>query len=205
MISAAYIGRLVFLTFFGAPRSEPAEHAHESPAVMTLPLVVLAIGASGIGLLIARTVDGSFSQWVEPLLGAVPEGTTGLALGTLIAIASLVSILTLGTMFYVYASGRFDWMALRVRLASVHRLFEHGWYVDDYYATVLVAPGKAASAILAFRFDTGFIDGIVNAIGGGTRRLAAVGRRIQTGYVRTYALAVFAGAVGILVFLGLRL
>ena len=205
VISAAYIGRLVFLTFFGAPRSEPAEHAHESPAVMTLPLVVLAIGASGIGLLIARTVDGSFSQWAEPLLGAVPEGTTGLALGTLIAIASLVSILTLGTMFYVYASGRFDWMALRVRLASVQRLFQHGWYIDDYYATILVAPGKAAAAILAFRFDTGFIDGIVNAIGGGTRRVAAVGRRIQTGYVRTYALAVFAGAVGILVFLGLRL
>ncbi len=205
VISAAYIGRLLFLTFFGAPRSERAERAHESPAVMTLPLVVLALGASGIGLLIARTVDGSFSQWVEPLLGAVPEGTTGLALGTLIAIASLVSILTLGATYYAYASGRFDWMALRVRLASIHRLFEHGWYIDDYYATVLVAPGKAASAILAYRFDTGFIDGVVNAIGGGTRRLATTGRRIQTGYVRTYALAVFAGAVGILVFLGLRL
>ena len=178
VISAAYIGRLLFLTFFGAPRSERAERAHESPAVMTLPLVVLALGASGIGLLIARTVDGSFSQWVEPLLGAVPEGTTGLALGILIAIASLVSILTLGATYYAYASGRFDWMALRVRLASIHPLFQPGSSIHHSYATVLVAPGKAASAILAYRFDTGFIDGVVNAIGGDTRRLANVGRTI---------------------------
>ena len=205
LISAAYMGRLVFLTLFGRPRSEAAERAHESPPIMTVPLILLALGAFALGFLLERTPEGSFSQWIEPILGAVQRGPFGLPTTVLISIATVVAAGTLVATWFIYASGRVDWMALRVRLASLQRLFEHGWYVDDAYATVLVAPGKAASAILAYRFDTGFIDGVVNGIGGGTRRLAAVGRKIQTGYVRTYALALFAGAVGILVYVGMRL
>jgi len=205
VISAAYMGRLVFLTLFGRPRSEAAERAHESPLVMTVPLVLLALGAFALGLLIQRTPEGSFTQWIEPLLGAVPKGPLGLPTTIFIAIATVVSVGALAATWVIYASGRVDWMALRVRLASLQRLFERGWYIDDAYATVLVAPGKAAAAILAFRFDAGFIDGVVNSVGGGTRRLASVGRKIQTGYVRTYALALFVGAVGILVYVGLRL
>jgi NADH-quinone oxidoreductase subunit L len=205
LISAAYMGRLVFLTLFGKPRSAAAEQAHESPPIMTVPLVVLALGAFALGFLVERTPEGSFSQWVEPLLGSVPRGPLGLPTTTLIVIATVIAAGTLAATWFVYASGRVDWMSLRVRLAPLHRLFERGWYVDDYYATVLVAPGKAASAILAYRFDAGFIDGVVDGIGGGTRRLASAGRKIQTGYVRTYALALFVGAVGILVYVGLRL
>jgi NADH-quinone oxidoreductase subunit L len=54
-------------------------------------------------------------------------------------------------------------------------------------------------------FDARFLDGIVNGIGASTRRLASQGRRVQTGFVRTYALALFAGAVGMLVYVGFRL
>ena len=96
-------------------------------------------------------------------------------------------------------------MALRVRLDPLHRLFANGWYVDEYYSTVLVAPGKAVAAFTAYPFDMGFIDGIVNGVGGGVRRLADAGRKVQTGFVRTYALALFAGAVGLLVYVGFRL
>jgi NADH-quinone oxidoreductase subunit L len=204
VLSAAYMGRLVFLTLFGRARTEEAEHAHESPRVMTLPLVLLALGAIGLGLALQRSTNGDFSHWVNPLLGAVPEGTVGLSGSVLVVIAVIVSVGTLAVTWFVYASGRIDWMALRVRLAPLHDIFEHGWYVDDVYSTVFVAPGKAVSALTAYRFDTGFIDGIVNGIGGGTRRLARVGRLIQTGYVRTYALAVFAGAVGLLIYVGFR-
>jgi NADH-quinone oxidoreductase subunit L len=204
VLSAAYMGRLVFLTLFGKPRTDEAEHAHESPWVMTLPLVALALGAFGLGLALQRTADGSFSHWIEPLLGAVPEGTLGLAGSTLVVVAVIIAVGTLGVTWLVYASGRVDWMALRDRLDPLHDVFEHGWYVDDLYSTVLVAPGKAASAWTAYRFDLAVLDGLVNAIGRGTRRLARVGRLIQTGYVRTYALAVFLGAVGLLVYVGFR-
>ena len=95
-------------------------------------------------------------------------------------------------------------MALRVRLAPIQRLFANGWYVDEYYSTILVTPGKAASAFTAYVVDAKIIDGAVNGIGAGTRRLAGVGRKIQTGYVRTYAAAIFLGGVGILVYVGFR-
>ena len=116
-----------------------------------------------------------------------------------------MAVLTPAATWLIYGSGRVDWMALRVRLASVQRLFANGWYIDEYYRTVLVAPGRAAAAFTAYRFDAGFIDGAVNDIGGGFRRLAGTGRKLQTGFVRTYALALFAGAVGILVYVGFRL
>ncbi len=205
LISAAYMGRLVFLTLFGKPRTQEAEHAHESPPVMTIPLVLLAVGAFGLGLFVQRSPEGVFSRWVEPLLGVVPSGAAGLSTPVLSVIATVIAAGTLVATWAIYASGRVDWMGLRVRLAPIQRLLAHGWYVDDYYSTVLVAPGKAASAILAYRVDAGVIDGVVNGIGGATRRLASAGRKIQTGFVRTYALALFAGAVSILVYVGLRL
>jgi NADH-quinone oxidoreductase subunit L len=204
-ISALYIGRLIFLTFFGTPRSGEAERAHESPAVMTIPLVVLAVGAAVLGLAVQRSPEGVFTHWVDPILGHVPDLHEGLQPGVLTAIAATVALASLILAWLIYGSGRIDWMALRVRLAPLQRLFANGWYVDECYATVLVAPAKAAAAFTAYRFDLGFIDGIVNGIGSGVRRLADVGRRIQTGFVRTYALALFAGAVGILVYVGFRL
>jgi NADH-quinone oxidoreductase subunit L len=204
LISAAYIGRLIFLTFFGTARSPEAEHAHESPAVMTGPLVVLAAGAAGVGLILQRTLEGGFARWAEPVLGAPPNGAHGLPVGTLAFVASVVAVLTLAVAWLVYASGRIDWMALRVRMAPLQRLFANGWYVDNYYSALLVTPGKAVAAFTAYRLDARFIDGIVNGIGAGTRRLAEAGRKIQTGYVRTYALVLFAGAVGILVYTGWR-
>ena len=111
----------------------------------------------------------------------------------------------LGTAWFVYGSGRVDWLSLRVRLAPLHRLFANGWYIDEYYAALIVTPGKAIAAFTAYRIDVGFIDGIVNGIGSAFRRLAGVGRNIQTGFVRTYAAAVFVGAVAIVVYVGFRL
>jgi NADH-quinone oxidoreductase subunit L len=104
----------------------------------------------------------------------------------------------------VYASGRIDWLALRVRLAPVQRLFANGWYVDDYYSAILVTPGKAVAAFSAYVLDARFIDGIVNGAGGAVRRLADAARKVQTGFVRNYALAFLVGVVGVLVYAGFR-
>ena len=205
IISAFYIGRLIFLTFFGKARTEEADHAHESPWVMTIPLIVLALGAAFLGVLVQRSPEGAFSIWAESAVGASPAGEVGLPVALLSTIAAAIAVLTLAATWAIYASGRIDWMALRVRLAPIQRLFANGWYVDDYYSTILVTPGKAASAFTANVVDAKIIDGAVNGLGAGTRRLAGVGRKIQTGYVRTYAAAIFLGSVGILVYLGFRI
>jgi NADH-quinone oxidoreductase subunit L len=204
VLSALYIGRLVFLTFLSSARSEEAEHSHESPPVMTVPLLVLAVGAAAAGLLNPGP-EGPFARWLEPIVGAVPHGSRGLPVGALGVLAALLTAGTLLIAWLVYASGKVDWLALRTRLQPLPRLFLNGWYVDNAYSALLVTPGKAAAAFTAYVVDARGIDGIVNGIGGATRRLAGVGRQIQTGFVRSYALALFIGAVGIFVYVGIRL
>ena len=202
-LSALYIGRLVFLTFFGSARSETAEHAHESPPIMTMPLVVLAVGAAAAGVL-NTSPEGRLATFLEPVVGALHEGTAGLGATLLIGIAVGIAALGLLLAWFVYASGRIDWLALRVRMAPVHRLLANGWYLDTYYSAILVTPGKALAAFTAYVFDARFLDGIVNGIGALVHGLANVGRRVQTGFVRTYALAFLAGVVGLLVYVGFR-
>jgi NADH-quinone oxidoreductase subunit L len=97
-----------------------------------------------------------------------------------------------------------DWVALRDRFRPVRRTFESGWWFDTVYSAVLVTPGKAVSAFMAYVVDQRVIDGAVNWVGRGFTSLAAVGRRVQTGLVRTYALAVLFGAVALLWYLVAR-
>jgi NADH-quinone oxidoreductase subunit L len=204
LLSALYIGRLLFLAFFGEPRSEEARHAHESPGVMTVPLVLLAVGVVVAGLVLSTTAEGTLSHVLEPVTGAIPQGE-GLPTLVLSGIAIAIAIAMLALAWWVYASGRVDWMVVRERLAPLQRAAARGWYLDDYYSRVLVRPGRWAAGFSATVVDLGLVDRTVNGIGGGVRRLAAAGRRLQTGFVRSYALGLFLGAVVMLVWLGTRL
>jgi NADH-quinone oxidoreductase subunit L len=204
LFSALYIGRLLFLTFFGKPRSERAERAHESPAVMWVPLAILAIGATFGGWL-SLGPEGRVGRFMEPIVGLVPEGEAGLGEPVFYAIAVAITLIGLLATWWIHGSGRVDWLALRERLEPLPRASLHGWYVDRAYDLLVVQPGKTAARITAFVVDARWIDGLVDAIGGGVKRLAHGGRLIQTGFVRSYALAVFLGAVGVLIYVGVRL
>ena len=203
VFSALYIGRLVFLTFFGRPRSEAAEHAHESPAVMLGPLVVLAAGAAGAGLL-ETNGEGVLSRFLEPVVGVAPGGARTLPTVAFYAVAMVITFGGIVTALWIYASGRVDWLALRGRLEPLPRTLQNGWYVDAGYDAAIVQPAKRAASITAYVVDARGVDGLVNAIGGGVKRLAQSGRLIQTGFVRSYALAVFLGAVALLAYVGIR-
>jgi NADH-quinone oxidoreductase subunit L len=204
VVTALYIGRLMFMTFFGQARTERADEAHESSAVLWVPFVLLSVGAAAAGLL-NPGADGPFTRWLESVVGGVPLAAGGLPVLGLDVIAGVLAAATLVIAWLVYGSGRVDWLALRERLQPIPRLFANGWYVDDAYSALLVAPGKAVAAYAAYVVDVGWIDGFANALGAGTRRLAGVGRRIQTGFVRSYALALFVGSVALLVYVGFRL
>ena len=204
LLSALYIGRLLFLAFFGEPRSEEAEHAHESPPVMTVPLVALAAGAAVTGLILSTDAEGTLARFLEPVTGPVPEGE-GLSTLALSVIATAIALGALAVAWWVYASGRVDRLTFRERLQPLPRAAAAGWYVDRAYSTLFVNPGIAAARFSADVFDAKGVDGLVNGVGGGVRRLAAAGRRIQTGFVRSYALGLFVGAVGVLLWLGTRL
>jgi NADH-quinone oxidoreductase subunit L len=205
LLSALYIGRLVFLTFFGEPRSEEVRHAHESPPIMIVPLVLLAAGALGLGSLALDRETGVLARLVEPALGSLQAGTAGLPEEALVALSQVVAIGGLLVAWLMYGSGRVDWLALRVRLSSLHRFLNRGMYVDDVYSSMLVAPGKAGAAFLAYVFDQGAIDGAVNGVGSAFRELAQFGRKVQSGLVRNYALAFLVGAALVFLYVGFRL
>ena len=204
LLSALYIGRLLFLAFFGEPRTEEADHAHESPPVMTVPLLLLAAGTIVAGLLLSTNAEGRLATSLEALVGPLPAEQGGLSTAALLVIATAIALGALAVAWWVYASGRVDWLALRERLQPLPRAARNGWYVDRAYSTAIVDPATAAARYSANVVDRKVVDGAVNGIGAGTRRLAASARRLQTGFVRTYALGFFLGAVGVLLWLGTR-
>jgi len=202
-VSALYIARLIFLAFLGQDRTE--RRAHESPTVMTIPLAILAIGATFGGLLGLSATTGRLHVFLGPALGEVEEHTQGLPAAVLTGLSVSVAVAAILVGWFVYGSGRIDWLALRVRLAGLHRFLAHGWYVDDVYSTGLVAPAKAGSAFLAYVVDSRWIDGAVNAVGQVFQWGASAGRRVQTGLVRNYGLAFLIGVVAVFVYVGFRL
>jgi NADH-quinone oxidoreductase subunit L len=163
-------------------------------------MVLLAAGALFGGLLGLNASSGRIHSFLSPALGE-PEHVVavGFSESALVGIAVAVAAVGILIGWLVYASGLIDWAALRVRLGLVHRTLARGWFIDDIYGRLLVLPGKALSAFTAYVFDQRVIDGAVNGLGNAVTRLATVGRRVQSGLVRAYALAFLLGAVGLLV------
>jgi NADH-quinone oxidoreductase subunit L len=202
-LTAFYLGRMIFLTFFGSPRSEGAEHAHESPPVMWVPLATLAVGAIGAGLALQLSPEGTLTGFLEPVVGAFQLGE-GLAPAALATIAVVVAVASLLLAWLIYGSRRVDPFAFRASLEPMATAAERGWYVDRAYDVAFVQPAKSLASLTADVVDGKVIDGAVNGVAGAVKGAAAAGRRVQTGTVRTYALVLFVGAVLVLGFVGVR-
>ena len=202
-LTAVYIARAFSLTFLGAPRRDL--HPHEAPALMTAPMAVLAGLTVGGGLLGLSAKTGRVQSFIGTVFGeAEHHAAAGLSEGALAIIASLVAIGGLALGWYVYGSGRVDVWGLRHRYAGTKRALERGLYLDDVYGRVLVMPGKSLSTFTAFTFDQRVIDGALVGLGRAFAGLASVGRKLQTGLVRTYALAFLLGATLLLLLLVAR-
>jgi NADH-quinone oxidoreductase subunit L len=200
LLTAVYMTRWMMLTFWGAPRWSEETQPHESPRVMTVPLIGLAAGSLVVGLLNTPFRPG-LEHLLEPAFKGVamahlPSGATPWFL----AVAS-VAVAVLGT-YYALARYRgaetWDRSLIADRLTGLWRWVRNGYYVDDIIGTLVVLPSKLGAAWTAFVFDTGIIDGSVRGIGGAVRRVGAWLRPLQTGFVRNYALVTFAGTVGML-------
>jgi NADH-quinone oxidoreductase subunit L len=203
LLTAFYIARAYFLTFEGELRSDV--HPHESPVLMTAPMAVIGILTVMGGLLGTSLDTGRIHGFLAPVVGEVEHAAAGgLSELTLSVIATAVALLGVALGWLVYGSGRIDWREVRTRFAGIRRTLAHGLYVDDAYGRALVMPAKAASSFAANTVDARVIDGTVDGVGRWFARLASVGRRLQTGLVRTYALAFLLGAVALVVVLVVR-
>ncbi|MEV4108214.1 NADH-quinone oxidoreductase subunit L [Nonomuraea sp. NPDC049695] len=188
-ITGFYMSRMVFMTFFGEKRWAEDAHPHESPAVMTWPLIILSIGSIFLGgylILSNRLMD-----FLAPAVGAPEEkpvfhfaSTPGLATLALVAV---------GAAFAWMKYGRAEVPVLQPRGSFLTTFARRDLYGDALNESLFMRPGQWLTRIAVF-FDNRGIDGLVNGlaagIGGSSGRL----RRLQTGFARTYALSIFIGA-----------
>ncbi|MFD1498108.1 NADH-quinone oxidoreductase subunit L [Streptosporangium lutulentum] len=199
-LTGFYMSRMVFMTFFGKKRWADDAHPHESPAVMTVPLILLSIGSIFLGAFLI--LDNRFMRFIGPAVGLpehLPEfhpfSTAGLATLALVAV---------GAVFAWFRYGAAEVPQVAPRGSFLTTFARRDLYGDALNETLFMRPGQWLTRLAVF-FDNRGVDGLVNGlaatIGGTSGRL----RRIQTGYVRSYALSILFGAavvVGALLYVG---
>ncbi|WP_322797669.1 NADH-quinone oxidoreductase subunit L [Thermoflexus sp.] len=189
-LTAFYMTRQVAMIFAGAPRSAAAGHAHESPAVMTVPLMIFAFFSVGVGWINAPGL-GALSAWLE--LGYPPVFHPEQAL-----LATLVALAGIGTAWAIYRpqawpEGVED--PLRPALRGFFTALTRKLYVDELYDVLFVRPFERAARAVADVVEPYGIDGAVHAVARLVGSLASGVRRWSSGYVRQYGLSVLIGAV----------
>ncbi|MGC4895596.1 NADH-quinone oxidoreductase subunit L [Micromonospora sp. DT31] len=191
-LTAFYMTRLFVLTFHGPKRwTEDIEHPHESPKLMTIPLILLAVGSVVAGGLM--TLNDSVVSWLTPVLGDEATGEAhGVLSHTVITVLSiLITVLGAGLAWFLFRTGT----ATEPKPAGVVvTAARRNLYTDAFNEAVFEKPGIFLTRALVFLDNRG-IDGLVNGlaagVGGGSGRL----RRLQTGFVRSYATSILAGAL----------
>ena len=193
-LTAFYMTRLMFMTFLGERRwastGEDAYHPHESPSVMTWPMILLAVGSVGAGAFL--TLGDRLVGWLRPALGFTESETHVLAPAAVTALTVLVVAAGIGLAWVVF--GRRPVPATAPAGSVLTRAARANLYGDAFNEAVFMRPGQWLVRFGVFLDNRG-IDGIVNgvaaAFGGGSGRL----RRLQTGFVRSYALSMLGGSV----------
>jgi NADH-quinone oxidoreductase subunit L len=187
-ITAFYMSRVMFMTFVGERRWEADAHPHEAPPVMTAPMIVLAIGSVGAGAFLV--VNDKLADFLAPVVGKPPAfhglfSVPGLATLALVLVGIAIAWARYGRQEIPVTApaGRLVTVAARKDL-----------YGDAINESVLMRPGQWLTRLSVY-FDNRGIDGLVNTLaatlGGTSGRL----RRLQTGFVRSYALSMLVGAV----------
>lgn len=181
LLTSFYMARLIFLVLFGRPRSEL--HPHESPTVMTIPLVVLSVFAA---------LAGFIGSPLKEAAGAY-EGSHVMMLAS-----TMVSLTGLGLAYLIYIRQMALPQSLLISCQGFKQLLFNKYYIDEIYEAVLVKPILRLCQG-SFSFDTKIVDGLVNGVANVTQFCSGVLRRTQTGLVQNYLLVQVFGVV-ILIF-----
>ena len=212
VMTAFYMSRLVFMTFFGEKRwgtavteeeaheSETEKHEiapHESPMVMWLPLVLLSGLAAIAGLLnLPFSHDTKhLEKWLEPILfgnevHVTASGQTKWLLAVIAIIGASVGVIAA---IFVYLKNRVATSKIE------HAILEDAWRFDSTVSSFMGGPGRKSFEATTW-FDQNIIDGAVNGVGKVTQRVSTRLRGVQTGLIRSYALGMVIGAVAIIAY-----
>jgi NADH-quinone oxidoreductase subunit L len=200
LLTAFYMARQVTMIFFGNQR-DPSYQAHESPRIMTVPLIILALGAVFGGALNLPQLHWLL-DWLRPVL-VEPPAQFNVVLA-LVVLALSIGMAYLGYLFYRNTEvqiqvGQHD--PLHYYTGDIYELAEEAWYFDRVYNRVVVGGYRHTARFFATIFDPQGIDGLVRGVGG-LMTIAGQGvRRLQSGYVRSYALFFLIGVIIVLGYL----
>lgn len=209
VLTAFYMFRLIFLTFHGQERLEPEvkKHIHESPPVMTIPLLLLAIFSVVAGYVGLPVVFGErlnfFGQFLEPALRGGHEAHIHLQLEwILIGISVGVAFLGIIIAYVFYIRSPRIPPRLAARFPRAYRLLFNKYYVDEIYEAAFVRTTVRGSEAIYDHFDLKVIDGAVNGTATATGFFGKILSLFQSGLIKDYALVFL---IGVIIFLGILL
>jgi NADH-quinone oxidoreductase subunit L len=209
MMTAFYMFRLLFLTFYGTYRGDDKIHAHESPKVMTIPLIILAILSTIGGFVgVPESLGGAsqISKFLDPVFHDAQakmvhvEGSATLSEIALMGITVAVVLASILLAWYFYISRKRVPVAEGTKLPFFTNLSYHKYYVDEIYNALVTKPLDKISCMLKNTVENKVIDGIVNFSGKLTDGVSGLMRFVQTGNVDFYLLAMVIGIACIIFF-----
>lgn len=220
-LTAFYMFRLVFMTFFGKTRlSDKAwHHLHECPWVITVPLVVLAFlsvvgGWIGVPPVIGHVLGNMpnyFGNFLEPVFAysthyteaSGAHGVHNIALEWgLMGVSVLIACGGIALAWALYIVNPGFPAKVVAAFPVLHRAVYNKWYVDEIYDFAFVNPTKSFGNFLWKGFDVVVVDGIVNGVAASVRGFSGIFRHVQTGMVHNYAMSM---ALGVVVIVGVFL
>ncbi|MEV0594284.1 NADH-quinone oxidoreductase subunit L [Nonomuraea cavernae] len=188
-ITGFYMSRMIFMTFFGEKRWDADAHPHESPAVMTVPLVILSIGSIFLGGYLI--LSNRLLLWLAPAVGR-PVDLPEFHFASVPGLTTL-ALVAVGAGFAWFKYGRAEVPVVAPRGSFVTTFARRDLYGDALNESLFMRPGQWLTRIAVF-FDNRGIDGVVNGLAAGIGGTSGRLRRLQTGFARTYALSILIGA-----------
>ncbi len=204
LLTAFYSWRLLIMTFHGRPRADrhTMEHVHESPPVMTVPLMLLAVGAIGAGWLFREQLIGA--DWRAFWGDSIQVATTNTVLGGIERVPlivhlapTVVGLLGIAWAYWFYMFRPALPARLAARFPATYEFLLRKWYFDELYDRLFVRPYRGLARLLWQVGDATIIDGIPNGVAALTASGSAQVVRIQTGSIAVYAFVMLIGLVAL--------
>ena len=195
-ITAFYMSRVVIMTFFGNERWGHKDEPHESPALMLIPISILSIGSIASGFLFAR--GDSLVNWLKPIVNPAGEQHLEEFLKPIVVSSMAVFAVLIGVSIAIAKyRGELQGEA-PTKVNALTRAARRDLFQDDFNETVFMRPGQGLIKSL-LNIDYIVIDGLVRAVGSVSVGAGQTLRKLQNGYVRSYALMMIVGVLALLI------
>ena len=193
-ITAFYMTRVVVLTFSGAKRWSDEAHPHESPILMWLPMAILAVGSVVSGFLFTK--GNALVNWLQPVVNSENHVHEGEVLKPLVVSSLALGVVIIGVLFAVLKYRSVPSVAPE-NVSIFTKAARKDLYQDSFNEAVFMRPGQSLTKSLV-KTDDNVIDGAVRGVGWIALTTATALKKLQNGYVRTYALNMVVGVVALI-------